>query len=93
MNTEIPQMQEDKKIANLPLSETDQDIIASDEINKLAVLNCNEQLNVLDQVEDKLEILDGTLEFAIENADNKGFYLGLQDNIKAVANLLNKLRN
>jgi hypothetical protein len=70
---------------NVVLSELEKDIIDTCEINQ--------RMALIDEAEESLEILEGTLDFAIaSDIDNKGFYLGLNSQIKKVTNIIAKLR-
>jgi len=67
------------------LTEVEQDIIASAESRKLAIL---------DEIEAKADILDGSLAFAMDAASDghAGFYLGLKEQVSGIVALLDKLR-
>lgn len=65
------------------LSGVEADIIESHKLDTL---------EVLDSIENKLDMASGSLEFAIENSNNSGFFLAVNDHIKTAMKLLDSLR-
>lgn len=67
-------------------SNLENDIIATDQMKRLAIL---------DEIENKTDILDGSLTFAMDAATNahSGFYQGLKEQVEGIQNLINRLRN
>jgi len=59
------------------------DIIQTDELMRQ---------NTLDEVENKLDMASGTLQFAIEHSENKAFFSGINEHIKQALSLLEKIR-
>ena len=70
-------------IQSCELNNIEQDIIKSSELNKLAIL---------DDIEDKISMVEGSLTFAMQNTEHQGFYSGLNEHLKSITGLLNKLR-
>lgn len=79
------------------LSGVERDIIATDKNKNLTCVCIDnieaEKLNLMDEIESQLEMVGGTLDFAIDSStNNKGFYIGLNHHIKNITAMLDKLR-
>ena len=59
------------------------DIIETDEINRQ---------NTIDEVENKLDMASGILEYATQHSENKAFFSGINEHIKQALSLLEKIR-
>ena len=75
-----------ENILEQQLSDTEQDVIATMEMN---------QQSILDELESKADILNGSLNFAMDANNNSysGFYQGLKEQVNSMVTLINKLRN
>lgn len=59
------------------------DILHTDEIAKQTAL---------DEIEDKLDMASGILQYAEDHAENKAFFSGINEHIKQAVKLLDKVR-